>query len=151
MIMPGVQKPHWRPWHSRKDSCTGCSSPSAVSARPSIVVTVRPLACTASTLHDFTLVPSRWTVHAPQLEVSHPITVPVLPSFSRRYCTSSIRGSTSSETAAPSTVSSILVMRRLRACEVDHSRPTLGPAGLAAGWSVHTGPQHPTRTEVVAQ
>ena len=70
-----------------------------VSARPSMVVTVRPLACTASTLHDFTLVPSRCTVHAPQLEVSHPITVPVLPSFSRRYCTSSIRGSTSSETA----------------------------------------------------
>src|SRR6476620_12471137 len=83
MTIPGVQKPHWRPWHSRKASWTGCRSPSAVSARPSIVVTVRPLACTASTLHDFTLVPSRWTVHAPQLEVSHPITVPVLPSFSQ--------------------------------------------------------------------
>ena len=53
------------------------------------------------------------TVHAPQLEVSQPITVPVLPSFSRRYCTSSIRGSTSSETAAPSTVSSIFVIRPL--------------------------------------
>ena len=37
MIMPGVQKPHWRPWHSRKDSCTGCRS--SPSARPSIVVT----------------------------------------------------------------------------------------------------------------
>ncbi len=62
---------------------------------------VGPLACTASTLQDFTLRPSRWTVQAPQLLVSHPITVPVLPSFSRRYCTSSIRGSTSSVTCRP--------------------------------------------------
>ena len=38
------------------------------------------------------------TVQAPQLLVSQPITVPVFPSLSRRYCTSSIRGSTSSET-----------------------------------------------------
>ena len=69
-----------------------------------------PSACTASTLHDFTLVPSRCTVQAPQLLVSQPITVPVLPSFSRRYCTSSIRGSTSSETFVPSTVRLIRVM-----------------------------------------
>ncbi len=27
MIIPGVQNPHWRPWHSRNASCTGCSSP----------------------------------------------------------------------------------------------------------------------------
>ena len=74
------------------------------------MVTSAPSACTASTLHDFTLVPSRWTVHAPQLLVSHPMTVPVLPSVSRRYCTSSIRGSTSSETVAPSTVRLIRVM-----------------------------------------
>ena len=26
MIIPGVQKPHCRPWHSRNASCTGCSS-----------------------------------------------------------------------------------------------------------------------------
>ncbi len=74
------------------------------------MVTSLPSACTASTLHDFTLVPSRWIVQAPQLLVSQPMTVPVLPSFSRRYCTSSIRGSTSSETEAPSTVRLILVM-----------------------------------------
>ena len=49
-------------------------------------------------------------MQAPQLLVSHPTTVPVLPSFSRRYCTSSIRGSTSSETCAPSTVRLIFVM-----------------------------------------
>ena len=84
MIIPGVQKPHWRPWHSRNASCTGCRSPSAVSARPSIVVTSCPLAWTARTLQLFTLRPSRCTVQAPQLLVSHPITVPVLPSFSRR-------------------------------------------------------------------
>ena len=75
-----------------------------------MVVTSAPSACTASTLHDFTLVPSRCTVHAPQLLVSHPMTVPVLPRRSRRYCTSSIRGSTSSETFAPSTVRLIRVM-----------------------------------------
>ncbi len=75
-----------------------------------MVVTSLPSACTASTLQDFTLVPSRWTVQAPQLLVSQPITVPVLPSLSRRYCTSSIRGSTSSETFVPSTVRLIWVM-----------------------------------------
>ena len=53
-------------------------------ARPWIVVTLLPSACTASTLHDFTLRPSRCTVQAPQLLVSHPTTVPVFPSFSRR-------------------------------------------------------------------
>ena len=75
-----------------------------------MVVTSAPSAWTASTLHDFTLVPSRCTVHAPQLLVSQPMTVPVLPSRSRRYCTSSMRGSTSSETLAPSTVRLIRVM-----------------------------------------
>ena len=69
-------------------------------------------------------------MHAPQLLVSHPITVPVFPSFSRRYCTSSIRGSTSSETCAPSTVRLILVIEAL---PFAHSgsvvRVTLGVAG----------------------
>ncbi len=75
-----------------------------------MVVISAPSTCTASTLHDFTLWPLRWTVQAPQLLVSQPITVPVLPSFSRRYCTSSIRGSTSSATFSPSTVRLIRVM-----------------------------------------
>ena len=77
------------------------------------MVTSAPSAWTARTLHDFTLRPFRWTVQAPQLLVSQPITVPVLPNDSRRYCTSSMRGSTSSETVAPSTVRLILVMERL--------------------------------------
>ena len=75
-----------------------------------MVVTSWPSAWTASTLQDFTLRPSRCTVHAPQLLVSQPMTVPVLPSFSRRYWTSSMRGSTSSETCAPSTVRLIRAM-----------------------------------------
>ena len=38
MIMPGVQKPHWRPWCSQNAAWSGCS-PSA-EAIPSIVVTL---------------------------------------------------------------------------------------------------------------
>ena len=99
------------------------------------MVTSWPSAWTASTLHDFTLRPSRWTVQAPQLLVSQPITVPVFPSFSRRYCTSSIRGSTSSETCAPSTVRLILVIERLpfaRGAQRICAR-TLGRQRLAKG------------------
>ena len=135
MIIPGVQKPHCSPWHSRNASCTGCSCPSFAS--PSIVVTSAPSASTASTLQDFTLVPSRWTVQAPQLLVSHPMTVPVFPRRSRRYCTSSIRGSTSSETDAPSTVRLIRVMDDSLRCEAV-TRLTL-EAWLAKGWRVWTG------------
>ena len=94
-----------------------------------MVVTSCPSAWTASTLQDFTLVPSRWTVQAPQLLVSQPMTVPVLPSFSRRYCTSSRRGSTSSETVSPSTVSWILVMEILPGVCDGPMEPTLGPRG----------------------
>jgi hypothetical protein len=64
-------------------------------ARPSIVVTTAPSACTASIVQDFTDSPSTRTVQAPQLEVSQPIFVPGSPHSSRRYCTSSVRGSTS--------------------------------------------------------
>ena len=57
----------------------------AVALEPSIGETSPPLAWTASTEQDFTLSPSRCTVQAPQLLVSQPITVPVLPRRSRRY------------------------------------------------------------------
>jgi hypothetical protein len=43
-----------------------------------------PSAWTASTVQLFTDRPSRWTVQAPQFEVSQPMVVPVLPSTSRR-------------------------------------------------------------------
>jgi hypothetical protein len=75
MIMPGVQKPHCRPWQAMKASCTGCSV--AVLARPSTVVTLRPAACTASTLQLFTAWPSSSTVQAPHWLVSQPTCVPV--------------------------------------------------------------------------
>ena len=60
MIMPGVQKPHWRPWCSRNASCIGCSAPFCAS--PSIVVTVAPAHAAASTLQDFTPLPFTCTV-----------------------------------------------------------------------------------------
>src|SRR5664280_1887515 len=46
ITMPGVQKPHCRPWHSRNAACIGCIS--APVARPSIVVISLPCTCNAS-------------------------------------------------------------------------------------------------------
>ena len=56
-------------------------------------------ACTANTVHDFTGRPFSSTVHAPQFVVSQPICVPVIPRFSRRKWTSSVRVSTSTSWA----------------------------------------------------
>src|SRR5208283_1408763 len=64
-IMPGVQKPHCSPCISRKPSCRACSVPSAF-AIPSMVRMSAPFACTAKTVQDFTDLPSRSTVQAPQ-------------------------------------------------------------------------------------
>src|SRR6266550_1854222 len=102
MIIPGVQKPHCRPWHSQKPCCTACRLP--LVARPSIVRTSAPSACTANIVHDFTARPSASTVHAPQMPVSHPTCVPVRLHWSRRKCTSSSRGSTSPWRGVPLTV-----------------------------------------------
>ncbi len=82
MIMPGVQKPHCRPWQAAKASCTGSRAPFL--GRPSMVVTRRPSAMTASTVHDFTGVSSSHTTQAPQLDVSQPQCEPVSRSSSRR-------------------------------------------------------------------
>ena len=82
MIIPGVQKPHWRPWCSWKAACIGCISP--LVASPSMVVTSAPSTWTASRLHDFTDSPSTWTVQAPHTVVSQPTLVPVRPRPSRR-------------------------------------------------------------------
>ena len=71
---------------------------------PSMVVTSRPSAWTASTVHDLTASPSSHTVHAPQFEVSQPTCVPVRFSCSRRKWTSSVRGSTSAVRGPPFTV-----------------------------------------------
>src|SRR5690625_2471432 len=102
MIIPGVQNPHCSAWQVLNERCSGCNSPLADS--PSIVVTSCPSASTANIVQDLMPRPSTSTVHAPQLVVSHPTTVPVLPSTSRRYCTSKSRGSTSSVYCTPSTV-----------------------------------------------
>ena len=55
-------------------------------------------------VQDFTGSPSTSTTQVPQLEVSQPQCVPVSPNWSRRKCTSSIRGSTSAVTGSPLTV-----------------------------------------------
>src|SRR5205807_8224606 len=102
MTIPGVQKPHCRPWCSWKDRWSGWSSPPEASA--SIVVTSRPSACTASSVQDLTDSPSISTVHAPQLEVSQPTLVPMSPSRSRRKYTRRVRGSTSSSWVTSLTV-----------------------------------------------
>ena len=77
MIMPGVQKPHWRPCWSQNACWSGWRV--APSAMPSIVLTSAPSAWTASIVQDFALSPLTWTVHAPQLLVSQPMWVPVRP------------------------------------------------------------------------
>src|SRR5262245_37555504 len=102
-MMPGVQKPHCRPWCSTKACCTGWSAPSG--ARPSIVVTSLPSAWSASRVQLFTACPSTSTVQAPHWLVSQPTCAPVSPSPSRRAWTSSVRPSTSSERCSPFTVS----------------------------------------------
>src|SRR5216683_1142499 len=112
MIMPGVQKPHCRPWCSRKASCIGCSgAPSA--ARPSMVLTSCPSAITVSVVQDFTALPSRCTTQAPHCEVSQPTWVPVSRRFSRRNCTRRVRGSTFAVTGLPFTISEILAISTL--------------------------------------
>src|SRR5689334_3318157 len=102
IIIPGVQKPHWRPWHCMKPSWIGSSSP--LRARPSTVRTSCPPAIAASTVHDLTGSPSSQTTQVPQLLVSQPQWVPVRPSTSRRKCTSSSRPSISRVTSTSLTV-----------------------------------------------
>src|SRR5581483_8929911 len=89
--------------------CSG--APSAAS--PSIVLTSCPSAITASVVQDFTALPSRCTTQAPHCEVSHPTWVPVSRRFSRRNCTSSVRGSTLAVTGFPFTISEILAISTL--------------------------------------
>src|SRR5579884_2135324 len=100
--MPGVQNPHCKPCSSLNPSCNGCSEP--FDGSPSTVIISPPSACTANTVHDFTLLPFRITVHAPQLLVSQPTCVPVNPSCSRIKCTSSSRESAATSRSLPLTL-----------------------------------------------
>src|SRR3954451_11370026 len=83
--------------------CIGCSVPSE-EASPSIVVMSPPSAWAASIVQLFTDSPLKWIVQAPHEEVSQPMFVPVSPTFSRMYWTSSVRGSTSWVCWTPLTV-----------------------------------------------
>src|SRR6201996_2716876 len=121
MIMPGVQKPHCRPWCSRKASCIGCSgAPSAAS--PSIVFTSWPSAITVSVVQDFTALPSRCTTQAPHCEVSQPTWVPVRRRCSRRNCTRRVRGSIFAVTGLPLTIRETLAISTLLICAVAYRR-----------------------------
>src|SRR6516225_8981409 len=108
MIMPGVQKPHCRPWCSWKACCIGCRAPSLAS--PSMVTTSAPFAWTANMVQDLTASPFTWTTQAPHCEVSQPIWVPVSRSVSRRNSTRSVRSSISAEAFFPFTVMLTLVI-----------------------------------------
>src|SRR5262245_51244007 len=69
-----------------------------------MVVTALPSAWTASTVHDFTDMPSRSTVQDPHWDVSQAIFVPVSPTWSRMKSTNSVRASTSASRRTPFTV-----------------------------------------------
>src|ERR1044072_6150483 len=111
-----------------------CSVPSVL-AMPSMVRISAPFACGACTVHDFTDLPSRSTVQAPQWLVSQPICGPVRLNCSRRKWIKSVRGSTSASTGEPFTVSETCdfamslspgALRGLRQCAGDHHAGHLG-------------------------
>src|SRR5690606_360324 len=89
-------------------ACAGCSLP--FFARPSMVTTSAPSACTASIVQDLIARPSTCTVQAPHWLVSQPIWVPGRFSVSRRKLASSTRSSTSPEHFLPFTVISIFAI-----------------------------------------
>src|SRR5690242_20301417 len=131
MIIPGVQKPHWRPCWSQNACWRGWSV--APSARPSIVLISEPWAWTASIVQDLALRPSTWTVHAPQLLVSQPTCVPVSPKTSRRRWTRSSRGSTSASRASPLTVTVMCWVVIVAPCSRVGQRPDERLAERAEG------------------
>src|SRR5215475_15396545 len=98
-----------------------------------MVRTSAPSAVSTSSVHDFTAVPLTCTTQAPHCDVSQPTWVPVSRRFSRRYCTSRVRGSTSPVTALPFTVIATAVMAFLL-----ENRPKasfFAPIGDAGGGS----------------
>src|SRR5450631_1568082 len=76
-----------------------------------MVLTSCPSAITTSVVQAFTALPSRCTTQAPHCEVSQPTWVPVSRRFSRRNCTSSVRGSTLALTGLPFTIREILAIQ----------------------------------------
>src|SRR4051794_5040134 len=102
---PGVQNPHWRPWHSRNARCTGVSVVASLH-RPSTVVISLPAAWTPNIRHERTASPSTRIVQAPQTPCSQPRCVPVSPRSSRRVSASVLRASTRTRRGRPLTVRS---------------------------------------------
>src|SRR3954452_17280414 len=84
-----------------------------------MVLTSCPSAMTARVVQDFTALPSRCTTQAPHCEVSQPTWVPVSLKFSRRNCTSSVRGSTLALTGLPFTIREILAISTLFICALE--------------------------------
>src|SRR3978361_635588 len=76
-----------------------------------MVLTSWPSAITASKVQDLTALPSTCTTQAPHCEVSQPTWVPVSRRFSRRNCTSRVRGSTLALTGLPFTTRDILAIQ----------------------------------------
>src|SRR6201987_54213 len=76
-----------------------------------MVLTSCPSAMTTSVVQDLTALPSRCTTQAPHCEVSQPTWVPVRRRFSRRNCTSKVRGSTFALTGLPFTIREILAIK----------------------------------------
>src|SRR5947209_10399255 len=81
-----------------------------------MVLTSCPSAITTSVVQAFTALPSRCTTQAPHCEVSQPTWVPVSRKFSRKNCTSSVRGSTLALTGLPFTIREILAISTLFIC-----------------------------------
>src|SRR3569833_1760300 len=116
-----------------------------------MVLTSWPSAITASVVQDFTALPSTCTTQAPHCEVSQPTWVPVRRRFSRRNCTSSVRGSTFAVTGLPFTIMEILAIQGLSSIPnhgvaPQHSqqtrlKPTYGPSRRRA-----TSPRPVTRS-----
>src|SRR5881392_80088 len=67
--MPGVQKPHCRPWFSLNAACIGCSVPSGF-ATPSMVRMSAPSACMATIEQLLIALPFMRTVHAPHCAIA---------------------------------------------------------------------------------
>ena len=78
ITMPGVQKPHCRPWWSWNACWITLSEPSGF-AMPSMVVTSRPSQSTANIRQEFTELPSTRIVQVPHCAMPQPNFVPVRP------------------------------------------------------------------------
>src|SRR6266436_5778441 len=105
MIIPGVQKAHWKAPASRKACCTGCRRPSFSS--PSMVVIDFPTPALTWTWQERRGAPSIKTVHAPHCPSPQPYLLPVRPSSSRSTVNREVSGGYRTGNLLPFTSSSI--------------------------------------------